>query len=161
MDWIAAGLTLVFVAYMIVTDRVAGTSYSISNSYYKWKEKKRSYMFIVFLTCITLGLWYIAGLDIWKNNTAPILIVLGGTLAFAIGIAANFKQNSRIESYHNWFSVLCFACVHIGFYFQEIKFPLECFALCAAALAPIKLSQRTTVIESIGIALAIAAVYYL
>lgn len=157
----AIALTIVFPAYMIITDRKVGTSYSISDSWYSWRSVKKSYMFIVFLACVMLGLWFVVDFDGWKSDAAPLLLTLGGFFAWMIGVAANFKQTKSIATYHNVFSVLCFACVLVGFAIQGITFPLVGFAIICAALAPIKIEKKTTVIESIGIGLSIAAIYYL
>lgn len=161
MDWIAAGLTLVFVAYMIVTDRVAGTSYSISNSYYKWKEKKLSGMFIIFLGLIYAGLAMVVASTNWKHDASAYMMLLGGGAAWGIGVYADFRKSQFHQKWHNYFSVACFSLVLFSLYIQGVRFPLEAFLINAAALAPIKLNQRTTVIEAIGISQAISGVFYL
>lgn len=157
----AIALTIVFPTYMIITDRKVGTSYSISDSWYSWRSVKKSYMFIVFLACVMLGLWFVVDFDGWNNDASPVLLMLGGFMAWMIGVAANFKQTKRIATYHNVFSVLCFTCVLVGFALQGITFPLVSFVIISAALAPIKIDKKTTVIEAIGIGLAIMGVYYI
>lgn len=157
----AIALTIIFPAYMIITDRKVGTSYSISDSWYSWRSVKKSFMFIIFLACVMLGLWFVVDFDGWKNDTAPLLLALGGFFAWMIGVAANFKQNKSVSRYHVAFSVACFASVLVGFALQGITFPLVSFAIICAALGPVKIEKKTTIIESIGIGLSIAAIYYL
>jgi len=158
---IAIFLTVVFVAYMLLTDRIVGTSFSISDSWYSWKRIKKEWMFIIFLLCISLGLFLVVEQTEWKHLASPWLLVIGASTNWFIGLFGNFKQGWRESMYHNIFSVATFACVHVAFYVEGIKFPLESFLVIAAALAPIKLEKRTTVIEAVGIGLAIMGVYYL
>lgn len=118
-------------------------------------------MFIIFLLCISLGLFLVVEETEWKHLASPWLLVIGASTNWLIGLFANFKQSWKESMYHNIFSVATFALVHIAFYIEGIKFPLESFLLMAAVIAPIKIAQKTTVIEVIGIALAIMGVYYI
>lgn len=159
---IAIYLTAVFMTYMLLTDRLVGTSSSISASYYAWKKKNYSSAFIIFLTCIAIGLMLITSIYTPKHEVAFNLLLLGGGFScYCIGIAANFKQGWRESLYHNVFSVITFASVHAAFYVEGIKFPLLSFALLSVVFLLIDVPKKTTIIETVGIGLAIMGVYSL
>ena len=148
---IAIYLTIVFVGYMILTDRKVGTSYSISDSWFSWKTIKKEWMFVIFLLCISIGLFLLVQEADWKHAASPWLLIGGASTNWFIGIFANFRQSWKESMWHNIFSVLTFASVLIAFFIQGITFPLFGFLLTAVPLALIKIEQKTTVIESIGI----------
>lgn len=161
MNLIAIFLAIVFVAYMVLTDRKVGTSYSISDSWYSWKSVKKEWAFIIFLLLISLGLFLVVEEGNWKHLASPWLLVIGASTNWLIGLYANFKQGWRESMYHNIFSVATFACVLIGFALEGITFPLVAFAIICGALVPIDVPKKTTIIESIGIGLSVAAIFYL
>ena len=161
MNFIAIFLTVVFVAYMILTDRIVGTSFSISDSWYSWKRIKKEWMFIIFLLCISLGLFLIVEETEWKHRASPWLLVIGACTNWLIGLFGNFKQGWRESMYHNIFSVATFACVLIAFAIEGITFPIVGFSIICAALVPIDIAKKTTIIESVGIGLSVAAIFYL
>lgn len=154
-------LVIVFVGYMVLTDKKVGTSFSISNSWNEWRNIKKEWMFILFLLCISIGLFLLVQEYEWKHMASPWLLVVGASTNWFIGIFANFKQSWKDSMYHNIFSVLTFVCVLFAFFIQGITFPLVGFLLTAVPLALIKIEQKTTVVEAIGIGLSIAAIFYL
>jgi hypothetical protein len=154
-------LTLVLIAYMVITDRKVGTAYSISDSFYSWRKVGYSAAFMIFIACIAGGLILTVHYVPWEHTASPILLIIGAFTCFAIGIYANFKQGWRESMGHNIFSASTFALVLISFYVEGVRFPLESFALMSAVILPIDVPKKTTVIEVIGIALAIMGVYYL
>lgn len=154
-------LAIVFVTYMVLTDRKVGTTFSISNSWNEWRKIKKEWAFVLFLLCISIGLLLLVQEYDWKHSASPWLLVGGASCAFMIGAFANFRQSWRDSMWHNIFSVLTFASVLIAFFIQGVTFPLFGFLLTAVPLALIKIDQKTTVVEAIGIGLSIAAIFYL
>lgn len=161
MNLIAIFLAIVFVAYMVITDRKVGTSFSISDSWFSWRKIKKEWMFIVFLLCISLGLLLITQEYEAKHWLFPWLLIGGASTNWFIGLFANFKQSWKESMYHNIFSVATFACVLIGFALEGITFPLVAFAIICGALVPIDVPKKTTIIESIGVGLSVATIFYL
>lgn len=159
---VASVLAINFIGYMILTDKKVGTAYSISDSWYSWKKVGQSRMFIAFLAVITIGLLLVTHFYKAKHETAFNLLLLGGGFAcYGIGIAANFKQGWRESLYHNLFSVATFASVLVAFFIEGVRFPLYTFLLLSAVFIQIDIPKRTTIVESVGIALAIIGIYYL
>lgn len=155
-------LTVVFVAYMIITDKMVGTAYSISDSWYTWKKKNYSSAFIIFLSCIALGVvMAVEHIDFKHEVLTPILLIVGSFCAYGIGIYANFKQTKSYSFGHVLFSTLTFALIHIAWFIEGVKFPLYSFVLIAVVFLFIDVPKRTTVVEVVGIALAIMGMYYL
>lgn len=159
---IAIVLTIVFIGYMVITDRKVGTAYSISDSWYSWKKVGYSSAFIIFLTCIAVGLLLVTHYYKPKHEAAFNLLLLGGGFScYGIGIAANFKQSWRDSMFHNIFSIATFLSVHLAFYIEGIQFPLYSFAMLNIIFLLIDVPKKTTIIEVCGIGMAIIGVYYL
>ena len=154
-------LTLIFVGYMVLTDRIAGTTYSISASFYAWKAKNYSSAFIIFLALISFGLFLVVDYVEWKTTLAPILLIIGAITNYAIGVYANYKQEKAYSTWHNILSALTFLLVHLAFFIEGVRFPMLSFILLAAVFFFIDIDKKTTVIETVGIGLAILGVYYL
>lgn len=158
----ATFLAIVFVGYMVITDRMVGTSYSISDSWYSWQRKGYSAAFIIFLACIASGLFFITHYYVPEHEAAFNLLLIGGGFScYCIGIAANFKQGWRESLYHNIFSIATFLSVHMAFFIEGVTFPLYTFLMLSVVFTLIDIPKRTTVIEVCGIALAILGIYFL
>lgn len=156
---IAIALTLVYWAYTIITDKVVGTSYSYSDSWYSWGKVGYSAAFILFLVCIAAGLIFVIHYGQWETYGPPICLIVGTVACYAIGIYANFKQNWKYSLGHNIFSALTFALVHVAWGLDGNWWPLFAYGVICVPLLFAELKQKTTVLEAIGIGLAIMGVY--
>lgn len=156
-------LTVIFISYMIITDKMVGTAYSISDSWYSWKKKGYSAAFVVFLTCIAFGvLLSVEFIEFKKHEVlSPILLIVGSFCAYGIGIYANFKQKKEYSTGHNILSAATFALVHIAWFIEGVRFPLYSFLMMNVVFLFIDVPKRTTIIEVVGIAMAIIGMYYM
>lgn len=159
---VAIGLTVWFIGYTIITDKHVGMARSYSATYHKWKDVGKPWVFPVFIIGIVLGLWLVTAAPVWNGHWSHGFVWAGGVCVGGIGVAADFRKSERMSRWHNWFSVLGFALVLIGFGLNGNWASLGFFALTVVPLVTIKdFSLRTTVVEAIGIGNCIGAVYAL
>lgn len=150
---------LILFTYLLYTVKTVGVAYSISNTYYKWKEVKRSQLFIWFLGLIMLSMLIAAELINWSHAWTWLAFVLGSFSVWCVGIYAAFKNSKSENAGHNIASVIAFSLPLISVAFEGFYYSISLFIAAAGLMLACPMENRTWWIETIGILCLIMGVH--
>jgi len=137
---------LIFIWYILYIKKNYGILSSISESWYKLKEKNKQALFNVFASGVGIPMMFYGLLDTISFNST-ILFALSGLFLWVVSTASDYKQKMA-NKVHYVGATLSIICGFIGIIIQfNSWWPLIGFILSAVVLKRIKIKNYTWWVE--------------